>query len=599
MLDERFICKILFFSQLFIVVINWGAQAQWPIPQDAFGVWDKREGYLYSTEPVPSHVKGMGIHLNLADLQPDPNDPDYFDWSHYSDAIAWCAEREINVYLKVYPVNGNQDQERAASFPLFFDLTDSETFVETFQFNDGKWYPDYKSSNYKKHYRNMVLAFGDFFFSLPENERAWVSHVYVQTGAHGDPGPYNQFKDGEDNLDPEYQFTVEEWFDWQLNDFFPARQEAFQGRENARKIGLAFNGSNPLQNDTRPKYEWIDANIVNYGLKPSDRNARGTHLHNERNSINWYNPRSIDPTGKIIFSFNELGGTTDTPIAQENQPMFVFWSMINALQTGISIVDASNGNISVPDYIPHFEFFNKYAPQIFSAEATDAYIFFHRGLDLKDLDSFPEEIYGDENDPNLRFAKMWNDYGKALGAREPEKDLKDLKHNKNEMNDFGVDIHRENYARFLTQFDPEGTSEPVYRVEAPGELLTGRSIYSRFGRRITAGTDKDRILLNFSEKFFPDGGHDISYDVKFNIRYYNKGKGEINFYYDGLSDNNEKATTITLDDKEEFKVETITIPDGRFNGRSKNDSDFNLVCTNGRAIITSIEVSRSLYLQIV
>ena len=69
---------------------------EWPIPKEAFGVWDKRGEYLYD-EKIPSHVKGMGIHMDWAQVQPDKNDETYFNWDHFEKAIQWAAKKKISV----------------------------------------------------------------------------------------------------------------------------------------------------------------------------------------------------------------------------------------------------------------------------------------------------------------------------------------------------------------------------------------------------------------------------------------------------------------------------------------------------------------------
>ena len=366
---------LIIFSVLFISAEAWGRE--FPIPQKAFGVWDKRGSYLFQS--VPSHVKGMGIHMNWGDVQNKPNDPNYYQFDYFRDAIAWAAENEVSVYLKLYPVTGNINNDRDAAYPLFFDMKDADIYVRSFQMH-GHWYPDYKSANYKKHYTNMVLAFGDFVYSLPEDKRKWVSHIYVQTGAHGDPGPYNKFNDVE-GLPKAYQYTWETWQHWRTNDFSPAWKAAFQ--ENGRNTSLAFNSCNPTSNKSIPIYEWINENIKNYGMKPSNRNARGSHLHNEMKSVSWYRPRSIDP-----------------------------------------------------------------------------------------------------------------------------------------------------------------------------------------------------------------GGHDGSYAVEFEIRYFDKGNGQFTFYYDSLSGKNKQGETVKVGHSAGFVVKRITIPDGKFNGRCEKNSDFYIVCDNNDVILTSIEVLR-------
>ena len=583
-LKKKSLFPLLLLSSLIANPVS-AADLDWPIPQEAFGVWDKRGEYLYSGY-VPEHVKGMGIHLDWADLQPKAKDEKYFDWSHFEDAISWAANNKVHVYFKVYPVTGG---DREDAFPAFFDSNDKKLFVKSWKVN-GHWYPDYKSSNYKEHYQRMVQAFGDWVYSLPENKRKWVSHIFVQTGNHGDPGPYKTWNDAKD-IPKDHRFDVDTWFKWRLEIFFPAYKKAFQKDE--RNTPLAFNGANPTKEDTKPIYKWIDSNIENYGLKPSDRVARGTHLDDESQSINWYRPRSIDPSDKIIFSFNEATSTDKKKIAQENDSMFMFWSMMTALQTGLSIVDASKALIDVPEYEDHFTFFNKYAGQIFSKDATDAYIFFHKGLDILDYDEFPKDVYGDKSDPDKRFKNMWKKYAKEFGARKPEEGLYKLRHDKTEMNDFGIEIHRGNYGRFINQYEPDDTSQAVWRVEDPGEKFTHKSsIYSRFGRQIKAGSNKDGIYLNFSKDFFK-GGHDGSYDVEFNVRYYDKGKGKFTFYYDGLGGKNTVSKTIKLKDSKDFKVAKFTITDGKFDGRGKNGSDFHLICDDKDVVITSIEVHRS------
>ena len=79
---------------------------------------------------------------------------------------------------------------------------------------------------------------------------------------------------------------MEQFHEWKLKEYFPAWRDALQNQKIS--IAIGFNGIGPYPDkDSYPAYKWVSKNVSNYGMKLTDRNARGTHLHNERQSILW------------------------------------------------------------------------------------------------------------------------------------------------------------------------------------------------------------------------------------------------------------------------------------------------------------------------
>lgn len=156
--------------------------------------------------------------------------------------------------------------------------------------------------------------------------------------------------------------------------------------------------------------------------------------------------------------------------------------------------------------------------------------------------------------------------------------------NQTGYNDAGWEIWPTNYARFISQIDPEETSIGVFRIG--GEIDNTSSIYSRFARSFADSLDRNVMRFKVHENFYADGAD----TVKFNIVYYDKYNGSTwEFKYDAGPGNFKTACMVTCTGSETWKMKEIIVTDAVLLNNGPFGADFALVNNDSLSVSNEID----------
>jgi hypothetical protein len=447
-------------------------------------------------------------------------------------------------------------------------------------------FPFYLDPDYKKYYFRLINEFGNHIRMLPDSLHKIISFVQVQTGSTGDEAPYKG-----NAINPQYEIdkSSTEWRDFRL-EAFAQFDTAFQ-EISERDIPLLFNG---IGGEYEKEWQWVLNNITEgFGIKGSAY-VRGHHLTGERAFTETWKPYLVNPKGLHLFSRSEMDQTWKKSFYQLNLKMNFYWGALNGLNSGLGIWDVTSSALEVckeEGFDESFEFFNKYAGEIYPQDAKDAFCVFHEGLDASDIDKFPETIYGIAEKSNKdRYVSICNAYAQR-GARMDDLDAAVKgqvyqRANQIGFNDAGWEIWPSNYERFLYQIDAEETSVGWWRIG--GDITNSTPIYSRFARAFDSNSGKDTMYFDIEDKFF-SGKID---PITIHIVYYDIGGGW-ELHYDALDQSQKVALALENGNSKSWKEVTVSLSDGYFRNRCPRRADLLLVNNDDKDnIFHMIEISK-------
>ncbi|WP_345306962.1 hypothetical protein [Candidatus Villigracilis saccharophilus] len=202
--------------------------------------------------------------------------------------------------------------------------------------------------------------------------------------------------------------------------------------------------------------------------------VRGHHLTSSQDVSDSFRSVAIDPPlGIKMFSRNEMDRTCTRSFFQLNIRLNMYWAAVEQLHAGLNIWDITGVCLEstyVDNFPFAFEFFNKWAAELDPVTAGGGFSIFHEGLDSSDTNEFRESTFGRAIKTNKeRYSAITNAYsgqGALMDDLEAaiEGNVKQRVIQKG-FNDASWRIVPGNYERFITQIDPETTSEGVWRVK--------------------------------------------------------------------------------------------------------------------------------------
>ena len=553
-------------------------------PPSSFGVWDR--GATFDPKEYP-FLKGLSFGASWDEIEKQPG---VFDWSRLDQAVEKAVRNKMYMYLSlgVGPESPKWIYEHGV--PKVF--TDDTTHL-------GKWkyYPYYRSPEYKMYFQRLVTEFGKHIRSYPKEKQERIAFIQVKTGCTGDEAAYKGAP-----KDSQYALAKDsaEWREFRL-ETFALFVKIFQEGSDPR-IDLLFNsvsaeGVGDDIKDFSQEWAWVTNNIKGgFGIK-NGALCRGHHLTGERVLYDQWASYLIDPKGLTLFRRSEMDGTWQRPWYQLNVPLNYYWGAVNALNGGQSVWDVNKSAIEASteqgfDY--SFYFFNRYAGQIYPETATDAFCALHKGLDAADTKVYPEEKFGKATLQNVdRMLKICETFSK-YGAAVDDKDALVLNQSKQRpqqkgFNDAGWQIWPDNYSRFLYQIDADETSIPLWRIGGP--ITKTSSIYSRFARGFEHASGKDAMYFKLHDGFSKDKQPKV---MSITVVWYDAQEGSTwKLDYDAGAPTMKTALSVTGKGDKQWHHEVVTLNDAVFNRGGTKGADLALVNTDDKDDIFSlIEVHR-------
>ncbi|HUT94944.1 MAG TPA: beta-galactosidase [Thermoguttaceae bacterium] len=522
------------------------------IPLEAYGVWDRGASFSFTEYPF---LKGLSYGADWEEIEPQP---DVFDWSSLDAAVQRAHEHDKFMYISINPGPDSPQWVYELGVPKV--STDDEKHL-------GKWkhYPYYLAPEYKRRFFGMIRSLAEHLDRLPAEQHRRIAFIQVKTGCTGDECPYKG-----QTLDPKYEIRKDspEWRDFRL-ETFALFVDLFQSNRD-RRIELLFNAVGGNDDDGEdaaygPEWDWITSHVKGaFGIK-NGALSRGHHLRGERVLYEQWIGYLVNPKGLRLFRRSEMDQTWKRPWYQRNLPMNFYWGAVNAVHGGQSIWDVTASALEASkdeNIVPAFEFFNKYAGQIYPATATDAFCALHKGLDASDTAAYPEDIFGKASPNNVeRMAAICQAFAE-YGARIDDADALRFgqvrqRSSQKGFNDVGWEIWPDNYTRFLYQIEADSTSVPHWRIG--GEITRESPVYARFARGFEHASGRDALYFKLDDEFFT--GRELK-PVTIRIVWYDQhpgstwkllydaGSGEMKTGYDaeGRSDCQWRTETIQLSD---------------------------------------------------
>jgi len=155
------------------------------------------------------------------------------------------------------------------------------------------------------------------------------------------------------------------------------------------------------------------------------------------------------------------------------------------------------------------------------------------------------------------------------------------------MNDVGWNIEAGNYRRYLTQYDPNGTSQGYWRVGPQDQP------YGRFARGFDAAGGKNAMYFDIEDRFFggkPLGG---AYPVRIRVIYFDSGNGSWEVKYDARGNPAKTALSVRNTNSGRWKEASVSLADAHLGNRCPHGADVMLVNTSKEnTLFHMIEVVR-------
>jgi hypothetical protein len=559
-----------------------------PLPaqnRDVYGVWVR--GGKYDLKEFP--FKGVEVDAKWSKVEPSDGD---FDWKDFDARLEKAATLGLYTFVNI----GVGPQS-----PLWlYDKGIPKVMTEGHD-KSGP-YPYYLDPRHISYYHRLIEEFGRHIRSLPARVAGRIVFVQVKTGSTGDEAPY---KGKPTSAEYEIGKWSPEWDNFRLA-AFKKFNTAFQEGPGP-VIPLLFNCvlgvsefAQPSSDGTKSLLDWVSKNVKGGWGHKMGGYGQCYQLNDEAERGLEYLSHLIDPAQGVyeFFSRCEMDQGWQRGINAVNIRQGLYWTCLSALHSGLCIWNLSESSrewCRDNDYWEHARFFNNYAGQTHSSEATGAFCALREGLDSADTEKFPEAAFGPAaRDNKERYLAICTARA-ARGAKMDDLNGVLAGHTKRSthvgLNDAGWQIFRGNYERFLHQIDADKTSVGWWRVG--GDVTTTSPIYGRFARGFDHAADKDVMSFDIKDSFFSGKPLAGACPVTVRVVYYDRGKGQWALRYDAVSNPDKTAVVVTKTDSGQWKEESITLADANFGNRAPNGADLVLINTDAEDdVFHMVELSR-------
>jgi hypothetical protein len=139
------------------------------------------------------------------------------------------------------------------------------------------------------------------------------------------------------------------------------------------------------------------------------------------------------------------------------------------------------------------------------------------------------------------------------------------------MNDVGWNIDAGNYQRYLTQYDPNGTSQGYWRVGPKDQP------YGRFARGFDTASGRNAMYFDIAGRFF--GGKPAP-PLRLRVVYFDSGHGAWEIRYDARGNPAKTALAVRNTNTGRWKEAAVTVTDAHMGNRGEHGADLMLVNTS-------------------
>jgi hypothetical protein len=399
------------------------------------------------------------------------------------------------------------------------------------------FYPHYVNANFVSKQKDFLTALFAWIASLPPAYRAKIVLVLSSEGKTGDPGPYNGTP-----TNPAYVITDAAW--------------------NTHKYDLWLHQVNAITANGLTDCHFMinpgnDGENLQYGIdhftgcnfKCGDNSHNYDFAGSKNLSLRYNGFRDPTSFGDFLqITGGEFENTDEgTPYTQNPKGYLLPFFCFN-LAAGTSIITIAPAKMITDRFA--YQVFNEFADFRNYYEADKGLLLFRDKPDFNDTVRFPESTYGPVIDPARLsgpggYTQKYNGYinsGKpaqviadnitdlrisfinparitAVVAAVPGANYITLTSDRDydaTNSDFGFDVIKGNFSRYLDMYDPDGTSVGAWRVGYSG-------FDGRYCRKLTTAKGK----WYFSTPLMAAA----NYQMVIKVRYYNAGAGQFALYY--------------------------------------------------------------------
>ncbi|NNJ70574.1 MAG: hypothetical protein HKP10_04715 [Kiritimatiellales bacterium] len=545
--------------------------------RDAYGVWARGGDVDFKDYPY----KGVEHQHRWSDIEKKDG---VFDWKSVDSVLKDAAANDSYVFLSI---NVAQDA------PHWIYKKGVEKYTTKGHRHTGP-YPDHLDPKHIAYYHRMIDAFGKHVRSLPERLLKRVVFIQVKTGSTGDEAPHKGVP-----TDKNFEMSDKDWEAYRLAAFKQFHTAFQQG--SGPVIPLMYT-SVVYDKGERKLLQWISENVKGgWGTKMGGT-GQGYQINSEVPRTEEILQHTIDAAENDtyeLFTRCEMDQGWKEGIFEKNIKQAFYWTSLSAVHSGLSmwnITTSARNWHHKNDYWEDFNFFNKYAGQTHSVDATAAFCALREGLDSSDTVKFPESEFGEASIKNEERYLAICASRSAYGAKMDDVNgvlagMMKQRRGQQGLNDSGWEIFRGNYERFLHQIDPDQTSVGWWRVG--GKITSSSPVYGRFARGFEHKSGKDAMAFDIKDSFFAGKPLSGAYPITVRVVYYDKGKGQWALEYDAVRKPNKRAVVVKKTDSGKWKEKIVTLKDAHFGNRGRNGSDLSLINTDDEDdIFHIIEVER-------
>jgi hypothetical protein len=543
-----------------------------PSKPDFAGVWSIWTNNV-SAEGRP-WLRGQVVTISWDDLEPSDGQ---YQWDRLEGKVERAASQGLYVMVLVYGGKHTPEWVYQAGVPRVQpDAGGRVSFPYYLNDVNGDGDGD-DPGEFRYFFKRMIDAVAGRLDELnADPSRASYGRILAvqgPVGASGDPHPYERASgdraasNGWYGEGTSYEISHEQWDAYQ-RELFRYYYERY--RASRTGIHLLLNIADEPQ-----MYEWGLANLrgiwIKYG-RVGDRYQRNREYGDPKaSSGSWIWEPLREQVGGVVtrsraeMDLTDMGWFTAAPLWN------MYWTQLWGLHTGLDIHNVLEEDLVNPAFAESFAFFTAYAGYEDPRHSQGAWVALRDGLDAADAERFPEEVYGLVR--GGRNARRFHAIVRAFapfGARQDDPGAT-IKTSFDALNDVGWRIYPGNYEMWLSQIDPAGSSQGLWRVGPKDQP------YGRFARRFDGAAGKTEMRFDIDDRFFDGRPLDGAYPLTIRVIYFDEGRGRWALHYDAQADPDKTAAVVVKSDTGRWKAETVVLADGYFGNRGLGDADLRLV----------------------